>query len=821
MSGTDTPVRPARPRSPARRSGGGRRGWWQDLSMGMRFAVGGGKEGWVRTLLTAVGVGLGVALLLGAASTPSLMGSRDDRATHREVYGALHEDHPQRSERSVLVLETRTDFGDRSIAGRLLHADGDRPALPPGVSTFPEPGEMLVSPALRELLAAPGSELLRERFDDRVVGTIGDPGLVSPQELYYYAGSDSIAGTPKNPETPGTPGTPENTDAQRTDRFAPTGLIDEQPLDTTLIALVTLMCVVLLTPVAIFIGTAVRFGGEHRDRRLAALRLVGADARTVRRIAGGEALLGALLGLGVGVLLFLAGRQLAGSFALFDMSAFPGDVRPEPALGLLVLLAVPVCSVLVTLVSLRAVTIEPLGVVRRTPARRRRLWWRVLLPVAGLAVLLTQREQGTSQETANTQAVVIGSGLLLFGLVTLLPWLVEIAVARLRGGPVPWQLATRRLQMNSGSAARAVSGISVAVAGAVALQMLIASMSADYRRDTGQDPARAQLSANAAFTQDTLVPRMKAGLASTEGVESVLATVGTWVTPPSGKPVVERPDTVQLAVADCATVREMAGVKRCADGDTFVLRGKDKTENAANAKVARPGERVDLAPSENAVDTVSPPSLWRLPADARTVPARADPDGTVMTGIVATPGALDVERMPAGSTTSALVRIDPSVPDAAEHVRNTLAAVDPSISVSSLRATVPNADFAKIQNALQIGATLTMTLIALSMLVTMIEQLRERRRLLAALAAFGTRRSAMAWSVLWQTAVPMALGLVLAVGCGFALGAAMVRLTGKEAGPTVDVLPLAGAGVALVLVVTLLSLPPLYRMMRPNGLRTE
>ena len=52
----------------------------------------------------------------------------------------------------------------------------------------------------------------------------------------------------------------------------------------------------------------------------------------------------------------------------------------------------------------------------------------------------------------------------------------------------------------------------------------------------------------------------------------------------------------------------------------------------------------------------------------------------------------------------------------------------------------------------------------------MLEQLRERRRLLAVLVAFGTRRSTMSWSVLWQTAVPVLLGLVLAFvgGTGWA-----------------------------------------------------
>ena len=51
-----------------------------------------------------------------------------------------------------------------------------------------------------------------------------------------------------------------------------------EALDPVLMLLVVVIFVVLLLPVAMFVGAAVRFGGERRDRRLAALRLVGADS---------------------------------------------------------------------------------------------------------------------------------------------------------------------------------------------------------------------------------------------------------------------------------------------------------------------------------------------------------------------------------------------------------------------------------------------------------------------------------------------------------------------------------------------------------------
>ncbi|MGH8877865.1 MAG: hypothetical protein ACRD0P_11055, partial [Stackebrandtia sp.] len=51
--------------------------WLADLAMGFRFAVAGGRSGWIRAGLTALGVGLGVAMLLAAASIPTVVASQD------------------------------------------------------------------------------------------------------------------------------------------------------------------------------------------------------------------------------------------------------------------------------------------------------------------------------------------------------------------------------------------------------------------------------------------------------------------------------------------------------------------------------------------------------------------------------------------------------------------------------------------------------------------------------------------------------------------------------------------------------------------------
>lgn len=114
----------------------GFRAWLRDLSMGIRFAVGGGREGWTRTILTAVGVGLGVALLLGAASVPNLLQNRDDRSYARTPYASMDMKPPKAGDSTVLVRDTGTQFHGRTASGMFLQADGDRPVLPPGLATI-------------------------------------------------------------------------------------------------------------------------------------------------------------------------------------------------------------------------------------------------------------------------------------------------------------------------------------------------------------------------------------------------------------------------------------------------------------------------------------------------------------------------------------------------------------------------------------------------------------------------------------------------------------------------------------------------------------
>ncbi|TQJ55420.1 FtsX-like permease family protein [Streptomyces sp. NBC_00080] len=772
----------------------------RDLGLGVRFAFAGGREGWIRAVLTAVGVGLGVAVLLLTTAVPSAMGVRHDREQARLDW-PFGSEQPAKGDDTLLIAQADTTFRDKDVRGRLVEPEGSRAPLPPGLSRFPAEGDMVVSPALKKLLAADGSALLRERLPYRIVGTIGESGLIGSQELAYYSGTTELASHM------------EGYGATRLNEFGNPNPSKEDT-DPVLLLLILVVIVVLLMPVAVFIAAAVRFGGERRDRRLAALRLIGSDGRMTRRIAAGEAMAGALLGLVLGTVFFLIGRQVAGSVEVMGISVWPSYLDPSPALAALVALAVPAAAVLVTLFALRGVVIEPLGVVRTAKPARRRLWWRLLLPLGGFAMLYPMIGQGQTNGDFNQYLVSGGVVLILVGITALLPWLVETVVGRLGSGGVAWQLAVRRLQLSSGTAARMVNGIAVAVAGAIALQMLFAGVDGAYTEATGQDLTRAQMQVRVPDGAPLAATAQK--FADTKAVSKVTALWEGYLGDSSWNSENGPNLSTELTVGACPALREVAKLPSCKDGDMFVLDGDEYS--ADGPQMNKPGKKLYIEPAGSGE---SQDVVWTVPAgitEAHSIKGLTD---FKRGGFLMTPSALPAaaEKLATGEI---YLSIDESVPDAYEYARNTAFHVAPLADPMMWSSTRQDTKFTTIRTGLLVGSACVLLLIGASLLVSQLEQLRERRKLLSSLVAFGTRRRTLGLSVLWQTAIPIGLGLLLAMGVGITLGAILLKMTDTPV--SVDwasVLSMTGCGAAVVLLVTLLSLPPLLKLLRPDGLRTE
>lgn len=764
----------------------GWRRWAIDLTTGFRFALSGGRSGVVRTLLTTMGVGLAVALLLMAASLPTVFEKRDERAANMSImdYGM----ELSAGDDTMVVSDVWTDFGTIDIRGFRLQPDGSTPPVPPGLTEVPAPGELAVSPALASLLESPEGELLQPRFDYSITQIVGDEGLIGPSYYVYYLGADDLT---------------VGDGAYRIDHIGNQG---GDPLPPMLLLLALTAITILLLSVVLFVGVASRFGSESRDRRLAALRLIGADRTMARRVAAGEALLGAVFGMIAGLVFFLIGRQFVELVALWDISVFATDVNPVPALVPIIFLTVPFLTVGVTWLSMRKLIVEPLGVFRRARGQDRKVWWRIAIPLTGLAIMapvaLGGRFTGTEMDMVS---IPVGIVLALVGVAALLPWVVEVSTRRMRGGPVPWQLAIRRIQLGGDGAGRAVAGIAVAAAGAIALQMLFTGAEQEMTMRTGisDDSPAVYISS---YDAEPDVDRTVAELGAIDGF-----TVDHQYRSVMGVKQVGDDETgefyvADLVIGDCELFRQLAEVTDCGEGDVFVA------ESFATEQLPPAG-----MPLEFGADSVE----WTPPDDMITVQALDTPITGFYGGILATPSAVDQAVVDASSI-QIRGRTDASKPEAIEHVRNLLEPTGDWQQVSVTGSVLRDDTFDGIRRGILVGVLAVMTLIGLSLIVGMLEQLQERRRLLSILSSFGTRRSTLGWSILWQVSIPVVIGALLAVIVGSVAGMALMKMVRV---PVMldwsNMALISGMAVLMALMVTLLSLPVLWRLMRSDGLRTE
>jgi hypothetical protein len=276
-------------------------------------------------------------------------------------------------------------------------------------------------------------------------------------------------------------------------------------------------------------------------------------------------------------------------------------------------------------------------------------------------------------------------------------------------------------------------------------------------------------------------------------------------------------------IADCTTLRKMADLPDCANGDVFLAADPDDP-GEGTFPLPAPGDTVDVSVDADGAawdPDRAGPDLWTVPDDALRVDSVGDPLGRWAHGILATPGALDGSRF-GGGFTEVLINVDPEDQvDTVERLRTVLFGMPERPALWEIQSVWTSDEFASIQRGLLIGSIAVLALIGASMIVSQLEQLRERKRLLASLVAFGTRRTTLSASVLWQTAVPVALGLTVASVAGTGLGFVLMRMVGLRVTDWFGFLPMAAAGLVVIAVVTLASMPLLWRLMRPEGLRTE
>ncbi|MFF5986619.1 FtsX-like permease family protein [Prauserella flavalba] len=773
----------------------------RDLLLGLRLAVGGGRisgQALLRLAMTTLGVALVVAVLLPAASINTLVSEQDARQA-----GQVPQTETRPGVDPLYRMDWFIDSGDDYLHAVVVAPEGPDAPVPPGLERVPAPGEVVVSPAAADYLATPAGELARARIGGTVVGEVGKAGLGMAGDRVVYVGdtAERLKGE-------------EYADAVYGFGTEPDGFA----VNVTTAALVAPVAVILLLPLLIFVTTASRMGAAQRERRLAALRLLGVSGRQVRRIAAAESLVGAVAGLLLGGALFLLLRPLIGDLDLFGMRFFPEDFVPAWQLVVLIAVLVPGLAVGAAIFGLRRTIVEPLGVVRQGKPARRRMWWRWAVAVVGGLLMASTllAEERSNAETVGL-ALAAGSSLLLIGVAALLPWAVEKFVAGLRGGTPAWQFAVRRLQLESGTASRVVSGLVVVLAGAILIQTLVGAVSSTEPEDSRWQAAT-PISAQIAGGDERLGEAARL-LAGTDGITAVHEVVRAPLRAAGDEAGLHW----QAVIGDCAALAAQAELGTCADGDVFLVGGLRGQEHVAQSAEPAPGMPVRFYSYGGDGEQADGPQ-WTLPADVRRIPAdKAMRE--VSSTLLVTRGALggvspsDAERLlyvsgtgePAAVFEAATLAVGPLSWEV--DVRPTLGASESSRLDEATRT---------MRGLLLVASIFVLAVAALSLLMLSIEQIVERRRPLAALSAAGVPMSVLARGSLWQNAIPVGIGVVLAVVAGIGITLPTLRYAGLGLSLDAGLIGMVcAAAVLAVLVATALTLPLLRQVTKLDGLRAE
>ena len=421
------------------------------IRFGLRLAVAGGREAAVRLAVIAAAVAIGVSLLLSALAGVNAVNTQNAR------YAWLNSTVHTAGTGDPMWWSISGNYFHGQTVGRIdVAPTGPNSPIPPGLSRLPGPGEFYASPALTRLLATEPADQLAARYPGHQVGVIGPAALPGPDSLIIVIGR-----TPAEMSA-----SKDATQIRAIETIAPsdcgTCFIGVRASGIDLI--LGVVAGGLLFPLLIFIGSATRLSATRRERRFAAMRLVGATPRQVSLIATVESALSAVAGAAFGFGLFYAARPLLARVNFTGTPFYPGDIALNWIDAVAVAVGIPIAAAIAARLALRRVRVSPLGVTRQVTPLPPRVWRLIPLTVGlgELAWFIGRRPEGSMNQV---YAYLSGFLVMTAGLVIAGPWLTMVG-ARLMArvtNRLATLIAARRLADNPKAGFRAVSGLILAL----------------------------------------------------------------------------------------------------------------------------------------------------------------------------------------------------------------------------------------------------------------------------------------------------------------------------------------------------------------------
>ncbi|MFJ3795374.1 FtsX-like permease family protein [Streptomyces sp. NPDC090088] len=701
----------------------------KELLFGLRLLFGSGRKNRVRFALMALGSSVGVCCLAIVLTIPGILGAQDARVAARQPVDA-----PSGAGDSFpLLLERADPFGSQALSRIFLARGAKAVEPPPGLKTFPERGEVFVSPRLRDLLLEQPE--LGQRLPGREKGVIGRQGLARPDELVAYVGM-SRAELPDGSALTGFGGP---------DADVPLTTMDPSMLDNLRF---TLACVVLL-PLVVFLSVCARLSAAERARRLAALRLLGMSISEVQRVNAAETVAAAGLGAVLGVGEFWALNQFVSRIGLPGFRWYPDDGALTGPTLVACLVGCPALAWFVGRASARKAAANPLA-VRRTAAGKPPSVWGVLPLVGGAGIATVFCAAGATGHvlpSTRLTTLLMPSAVVLLGvgLVTTLPPLCRFVAQRIARSTssLALGLAMRRHETEPGAALRVATGLVLLVFAASLAQGVLL----DFDQST-KNTSSVQL-------YELHEPRFTAGQwRSVQQLPGIRAHAVTASAERVGS--TDSNTRFDVLLATCAQLRTMVPrVGACHDGRPLRLWDPSQVQGRG----ATPGAklRFPLADGHRGVTFTAPRQTIRY-QDHSSIGAFES--GTV----VLPPSLLPPGARPLAPTYTLISAADPrtvrTVLDGIAHVAPTVEPITPGVNLTDLL------QVAVIRTFMTVGMVLGLVIGVAAYLVAATDRAVEWRPQVTALSLLGAGRRTLRAVQVAQVVLPLAVGLALALVAG-------------------------------------------------------
>ncbi|TQL03220.1 ABC transporter permease [Cellulomonas sp. SLBN-39] len=770
------------------------------IRLGLRMGVIGGLRTSLPTAVTTVATAIGALLLLLILSIGPAMQARADRvAWISSPYLTNPASVGHAADGSVTYIATSTDhIGAEAVLVVDVAGTGPSAPVPPGIAALPGVGEVVMSPALRELVAS--NPPARDRYGADV-GDIADVALEGPDALVAVRGvaaaDAALAGLPVT-------------------RFAEAGTVPE--LSGVLGVLLLVAAVGAIAPVMLLVTIGTRLTVRSREKRLAALRLVGATRAQVAQLAAVESVVPSTVGALLGCALMLALRPAAAHVSYDAGRWFPSDLTPAPWGFVAVVVGVPIATVVATLLTLSRVQDEPMSTARGARASRVRSWRAAALLVALPAayLLVAGASAGDVLGGGADRATAVAFALLMIGLLLAGPWITQVVGDVMsRSGRVAALLAGRRLADSPRVAHRAVASVVLAVLVSSLFVITTPAAAETLTSTDGSGQRSATARASVFYAAPAATARVVDRLSSTPGLRAPTAVYEGALQTSAG--------AVRVWMADCAGLREAARLDGlpCAEGP--LLATGDVADLTDGLGAQGEGITLDsvwdaevsslLAPAADAVNTL------HLPVSR--VAVMPDLGGPDMPDLVVD-SSLISEELHELRPTLVVFRYDDPV--ALEQARTVVVGEVPGASVAT-RQTVFDGysqDVRRLYRIVVLAVVGIVVIASFSLVVAAMIGLVERRRPFAMLRAAGASVAVLRKVVLLEVLTPLIVLVALASVLGGLIGSWAAAAAGSN--PTShwsSVLLPAALGVGICLVMTSGALPFVGRVTDGEAARAE